>query len=201
MADHHRAELVVDALKMAAAAAACRKGAALDRVHRGLTVQGFQPVEHVVDSGYISPDSIHQASQQWGITLFGPVRDDPQASKRPGFANQDFHIDWQARTLTCPNGVTSPAWKPTLGDGHPRLSVLFPRKACRECADRLKCTGNVDGMGRHIFLMPQPLQEIQTQHRAEQTTAEWRRRYAIRAGLRSHGLRHGACPWPAELPL
>ncbi|MFF8844380.1 hypothetical protein ACF08N_16960 [Streptomyces sp. NPDC015127] len=68
--------------------------------------------------------------------------------------------------------MTSPPWKPTLGDGHPRLSVLFPRKACHECADRLKYTGNVDGKGRHVFLMPQPLQEIQTRNRAEQTTAE-----------------------------
>ncbi|WP_329565045.1 IS1182 family transposase [Streptomyces sp. NBC_01361] len=170
---------------------------ALDRIHQGLTGQGFQPAEHVVDSGYISPDSIHHAAQHWDIPLFGPVRDDPQAGKRPGFAKQDFHIDWQARTLTCPNGVTSPPWKPTLGDGHPRLSVLFPRKACRECADRLKCTGNAEGKGRHVFLMPQPLQEIQTKARADQTTAEWRRRYAIRAGceatvsetVHAHGLR------------
>ncbi|MFI1653172.1 transposase [Streptomyces avidinii] len=171
---------------------------ALDRIHEGLTTQGFQPTEHVVDSGYISPDSIHHAARQWDITLFGPVRDDPQAGKRPGFAKQDFRIDWQARTLTCPNGVTSPAWKPTLGDGHPRLSVLFPRKACRECADRLKCTGNAEGKGRHVFLMPQPLQEIQTKARTDQTTADWRRRYAIRAGceatvsetVHAHGLRN-----------
>ncbi|MEV7103999.1 transposase [Streptomyces atroolivaceus] len=96
---------------------------ALDRIYRGLTAQGFQPAEHVVDSDCISPDSIHHAAQQWDITLFGPVRDDPQAGKRPGFAKQDFHIAWQARTLTCPNGVTSPPWKPTLGDGHPRLAI------------------------------------------------------------------------------
>ncbi|MGW6833863.1 transposase [Streptomyces sp. NPDC054949] len=157
---------------------------AVDLIHQGLTAQGFQPTEHVVDSGYISPDSIHHAARQRGIPLFGPVRDDPQAGKRPGFAKQDFRIDWQARTLTCPNGVTSPPWKPTLGDGHPRLSVLFPR--------------NAEGKGRHVFLMPQPLQEIQTKARADQTTAEWRRRYAIRAGceatvsetVHAHGLRN-----------
>ncbi|WP_406511147.1 transposase [Streptomyces sp. NBC_00161] len=76
--------------------------------------------------------------------------------------------------------------------------MLFPRKACRECADRLKCTGNVEGKGRHVFLMPQPLQEIQTQNRTEQKTTEWRRRYAIRAGceatvsetVHAHGLRN-----------
>ncbi|WP_229882570.1 transposase [Streptomyces alanosinicus] len=86
---------------------------------------------------------------KWRIPLLGPVRDDPQSAQRPGFTKEDFHIDWDTRTVTCPNGITSPSWKPTLGDGHPRLSVLFPRRACRECDDRVKCTGNVDGKGRH----------------------------------------------------
>ncbi|MFD6984275.1 transposase, partial [Streptomyces sp. NPDC059956] len=62
----------------------------------------------------------------------------------------------------------------------------------------LKCTGNAEGKGRHVFLMPQPLQEIQTKSRADQTTAEWRQRYAIRAGceatvsetVHAHGLRN-----------
>ncbi|MFD5703695.1 IS1182 family transposase [Streptomyces lasiicapitis] len=171
---------------------------ALDRIHQGLATQGFHLVEHVVDGGYSTPDSIHHAAEQWGITLFGPVRDDPLASQRPGFSKEDFQVDWQARTLTCPNGVTSPPWKPAFSDGHPRLSVLFPREACRECADRLQCTGSVDGHRRHIFLLPRPQQEIQTRIRHEQNTDHWRRRYAIRAGceatvsetVHAHGLRN-----------
>ncbi|MFS7880311.1 transposase [Streptomyces asiaticus] len=79
----------------------------------------------------------------------------------------------------------------------PRLSVLFPRKACRECGDRLQCTGNADGKGRHIFLLPEPQQKIQTKVRKEQKTDQWRRRIAIRAGceatvsetVHAHGLR------------
>jgi integrase len=110
-------------------------------------------------------------------------------------------IDWDNRTLTCPNGITSPSWKPTLGDGHARLSVLFPRKACRECEDRLKCTGNVDGKGRHILLLPEPQQKIQSKARKDRKTSSWQRRYAIRAGceatvsetVHAHGLRHCRC--------
>ncbi|MFD7489454.1 transposase [Streptomyces mirabilis] len=171
---------------------------ALDDIHHQLTRQGFQPLEHVVDGGYVTPDSIHHAALTWGIPLLGPVRDDPQAAQRPGFTKEDFHIDWDNRTLTCPNGITSQPWKPTLGDGHPRLSVLFPRKACRECEDRLKCTGNVEGKGRHILLLPEPQQKFQSQVRKDQKTSNWQRRYAIRAGceatvsetVHAHGLRH-----------
>ncbi|MGW5610537.1 transposase [Streptomyces sp. NPDC003753] len=85
-----------------------------------------------------------------------------------------------------------------MGDGHPRLSVLFPREACRECDDRLKCTGNIDGKGRHIFLLPELQRKIQTQVRKDQKSSNWQRRYAIRAGceatvsetVHAHGLRH-----------
>lgn len=70
--------------------------------------------------------------------------------------------------------------------------------ACRACPVRLQCTGNVDGKGRHVLLLPRPLQEIQTKARAEQQTAPWRQRYAMRAGceatvsetVHAHGLRH-----------
>lgn len=108
-----------------------------------------------------------------------------------------FSIDWASRTITCPNGIDSPPWKPTSSDGHPAICVLFPRAACRACPGRLECTGNLDGRGRHLTLLPQPLQEIQTRIRREQETAEWKKRYAIRAGceatvsetVHAHGLR------------
>ncbi len=129
------------------------------------------------------------------------VRLDPRGDRgHPGFAKDDFRIDWENRTLACPHGVTSPLWKPTHTDGHARFSVPFPRKACRECGDRLMCTGNVDGKGHHLTLLPQPVQEIQTRARAEQKAEAWQRRYAMRA-LRSHRLRNRPRPRTTPLPL
>ncbi|MFJ9460030.1 transposase [Kitasatospora sp. NPDC101447] len=57
---------------------------------------------------------------------------------------------------------------------------------------------DVDGKGRHILLLPQPLQEIQNRVRRDQQTRPWRERYALRAGceatvsetVHAHGLRH-----------
>ena len=56
----------------------------------------------------------------------------------------------------------------------------------------------MDGKGRHLLLLPQPLQEVQTRARVQQQTPEWKRRYALRAGaeatvsetVHAHGLRH-----------
>ncbi|MFE5537456.1 IS1182 family transposase [Streptomyces sp. NPDC056492] len=171
---------------------------ALDSIHQGLARQEFQNLEHFVDAGYVTPESIERSAQVHGFVLTGPVRPDPRARDHPGFTKADFTPDWEARTLTCPRGVTSHPWKPTLGDGHQRLSVLFPKPACRACEARQECTGNADGRGRHIILLPQPLQEIQTRVRREQETSQWQKHYAIRAGceatvsetVHAHGLRH-----------
>jgi transposase len=173
-------------------------GGVLGRIHADLAARRLAPAEHLVDAGYLTPEAIDRAAGTYGITMVGPVRLDPRAGEHPGYTKEDFHVDWQARTVTCPQGVTSPPWHPTTGDGRSRLSVLFPRPACRECAVRLQCTGNLDGHGRHITLLPRHLQEIQTRARAEQQTEQWHERYAMRAGAEAtvsetvhvHGLRH-----------
>ncbi|MFD9418449.1 transposase [Streptomyces goshikiensis] len=170
----------------------------MEQIHAGLAARDLAPAEHLVDGGYTSPATIHRAKTEYGIELIGPVRLAPTTRAPPGFNKEDFHPNWEEKTLTCPNGATSPPWKPTLADGQPRLSVLFPRAACWACEDRLKCTGNVDGKGRHILLLPQPLQEIQNRVREEQQSTPWRERYAMRAGCEAtvcetvcaHGLRH-----------
>ncbi|GHB93052.1 hypothetical protein GCM10010306_105000 [Streptomyces umbrinus] len=96
-----------------------------------------------------------------------------QVTTRPaGFTKADFTPNWEARTLTCPRGVTSHPWKATRGDGHERLSLLFPKPACRVCEARQECTGTTEDRGRHIILLPQPLQEIQTRVRREQETVQ-----------------------------
>ncbi|WP_426514805.1 transposase [Dactylosporangium sp. McL0621] len=76
--------------------------------------------------------------------------------------------------------------------------MLFRRADCRACTVRKQCTGNVDGKGRHLLLLPEPLHELQTRARAQQQTPEWKRRYGLRAGceatvsetVHAHGLRH-----------
>ncbi|WP_406346781.1 IS1182 family transposase [Streptomyces sp. NBC_00648] len=170
----------------------------LEEIHQALARRKILPAEHLVDAGYTTPAAIHQAATRYGITLLGPVCLISPRQSHPGFDKQDFHINWDQRTVTCPRGITSPPWHPIAQDGQDGHSFLFPRKACRECADHLKCTGNAAGRGRHLILLPQPLQEIQNRARIEQKTLDWKARYAMRAGceatvsetVHAHGLRH-----------
>jgi Transposase DDE domain len=170
----------------------------VEGIHAALAGKQLTPAEHLLDSGYVTPETVHRAATGHGITIVGPVRQDPRAEERPGFAKEDFHVDWQSHTVTCPQGTISPPCKPTMADRKPRLSVLFRRADCRACPVRQDCTGNVDGKGRHLLLLPQPLQEIQTLARVQQQSPEWKQRYALRAGaeatvsetVHAHGLRH-----------
>jgi transposase len=169
----------------------------VDSIHDALARRGLAPAEHLVDSGYVTPEVIHRAATTHAIGVVGPIRVDPRAVERPGFAKEDFHINWDDETVTCPQGTVSPRWKPTLTDRKPGHSVLFRRADCRACTVREHCTGDVNGKGRHLLLMPRPLQEIQNQARVRQQTPEWKRRYALRAGaeatvsetVHAHGLR------------
>lgn len=110
--------------------------ATLDRVHTALAAQHLLPTEHLVDTGYVTPQAIHHAATVHSVTIVGPVREDPRADEHPGFSKDAFTIHWQSRTVTCPQGVTSPPWKPTVADQSPGLSVLFRRSDCRDCAVR-----------------------------------------------------------------
>jgi hypothetical protein len=99
---------------------------AVDRIHEGPAAAGLHPVEHFVDAAYVTPAAIARSAEDFGIALVGPVRADPHAAQHPGFTKAGFRIDWEARTVTCPNDVTSPPRKPTVGDGHPVISVAVP---------------------------------------------------------------------------
>ena len=55
----------------------------------------------------------------WGIALIGPLLADTsvQARARVGYARADFTVDYDAQTVTCPQGRTSASWSPCTQHG------------------------------------------------------------------------------------
>jgi hypothetical protein len=169
-----------------------------DTIHDELAGRQLLPAEHVVDSGYVSPARIDRAQRVHGITLLGPVVTDhgAQAKAGSGFGKAAFAIDWDNQQATCPRGATSVSWTKLNIKDHTYLQARFAEADCRACPDRAQCTTSAT-RPRTIAVLPQPLHEIQTRNRLDQRTEEWRRRYAIRAGVeatlsqnvRVHGLR------------
>jgi hypothetical protein len=150
-------------------------------IHDDLETAGLAPGEHAADSGYTSAGLLIKARAR-GIVLVGPLTAgaSPQA-RSGGYVTSMFAIDWDARTVTCPQGAASSTWAPCTQRGTETIVVRFPAAACGPCPARDKCT--TSARGRQLSLRPRETHEAVEAARAEHSTLEWRQKYAIRAGV------------------
>jgi transposase len=101
-----------------------------------------------------------------------------QAKAGQGFDLAHFHVDWQAEQAICPQGQTSQRWS-TSRD---RIEVVFAQQVCAGCPCRADCTQSLT-RGRVLHLRPQAAHEALQSRRQEQQTQEFRKQYALRAGI------------------
>ncbi|MGH3124019.1 MAG: transposase, partial [Streptosporangiaceae bacterium] len=151
-------------------------------VHEQLAGRGLLPREHLVDSGYPSAGLIVHASRVFGITLVSPLLLDTSARARAGagYDKAAFAVDFDARQATCPQGTASSSWSPCQKNEGEAIVVSRAKSACLPCPVRQLCTS---GKRRQITLRPRELHEAVAAARAEQATAQWKARYAARAGV------------------
>jgi transposase len=151
-------------------------------VHQQLEKRQLLPGEHLVDSGYPSAELIIHAARFFGITLVSPMLLDTSAQARAGagYDKASFAFDFDARQATCPQGVTSSTWNPCRQHHDEAIVVSWPKNACLPCPARQLCTS---GRRRQITIRSRELHEALASARAEQTTAQWKARYAARAGV------------------
>ena len=137
-----------------------------------------------VDSGYVDAGLLVQ-SQAQGIDLVGPASapQDWQTRAGLGFDQEHFTIDWQAHTATCPQGQRSVVWKRHREHhGQPVIRVEFAHRTCLACPVRAQCTRATTGP-RTLALRPHAEFDALRAARARQQTDDFKRRYAIRAGI------------------
>ena len=81
--------------------------------------------------------------QQYGVTIVGPVADDPswQARSDDGLTKSQFLVDWDRQVVTCPAGKQSISWLPnTWPESGMVFEARFARKDCTPCSLRSRCT-------------------------------------------------------------
>lgn len=153
-------------------------------IHAVLDRKGLLPAEHLVDAGYTSAELLVDSKRDFGITLLGPLRIDHSAQARAGsgFDRAAFTIDWDNQHVTCPQGMRNTIWSECTERGRPSIVVRFSVEACQRCPVRPQCTRSIR-TGRQLMLRPRDIHEAVEQTRTEQTTDEWKQRYAVRAGV------------------
>ena len=154
-------------------------------IHEALAQKSLLPSQHFVDAGYVDAELLVSSQQDYGIELIGPVRPNPswQATQPEAYDGSKFSIDWEAQTVTCPQGQQSKSWSPSNDPwNNPIITVNFGKKTCRECPTRSLCT-RAQKSPRSLTLHPQPQQEALQRVRQQQNTSDWRQLYNTRAGI------------------
>jgi transposase len=154
-------------------------------VHESEKGRDLLPGEHLVDKGYTDSEVLVTSESEYGVTVVGPVAEDPgrRARAGAGFDKGGFVVDWDREVVTCPAGKQSISWLP---NAYPKNGVVFEarfaREGCTPCPLRPQCTRSKQEP-RVIGPLPREQHEALQAGRREQTTEEFRERDAARAGI------------------
>jgi len=163
-------------------------------IHDDLAGKNLPPGRHYADSGYLSAELVVSELARHGITLVGPLLGDTSAQARAGagYARADFTIDYDHKTVTCPQGKTAASWTPCTQRGKDAIVATFSAADCGPCPARSLCT---TGRRRQLTLLPRGLAQAQAAARAAENTIPFQADYARRAGVEgamSQAASHGA---------
>lgn len=153
-------------------------------IHESLARRGLLPDEHLLDSGYPSADLLVESADRFGVQLVTPMLADVSAQARAGagYDAAHFDVDFDTRTVTCPQGRTSSMWSPARQRGVETIVVKFDTATCRACPVRAECTSATRG-GRQLTIRPRRVHRALAAARARQTTKGFTRTYRLRAGV------------------
>lgn len=154
-------------------------------IHQALERKGLTPGMHLVDSAYMNAEQMVAAKLEYGVDLVGPTMSDTgwQAREGLGFDASNFVVDWQRKTVTCPEGRTSVTWSPTEDSSHKKrriIQVHFSRRDCGSCRSRIQCTR---APMRNVTLRPRRQYSALRKARLRERSAEFAAVYRSRAGI------------------
>ena len=154
-------------------------------IHTTLDKKGLLPCEHFVDSAYVDADNLISSHTEHAIDLYGPAPPDFswQARARQGFDISCFIVDWEAQSVTCPQGKVSRRWHASTDEAVCEIiQVQFDRQDCACCQSRAQCT-KAKIQTRVLHLKPQAQYKALQAARQRQTTEEFKQGYKTRAGV------------------
>ncbi len=158
-------------------------GAVTSDVHRALEKKALLPSIHLVDTGYLDADLLVKTKKEFAVDLVGPTRPDYrwQAREGKGFDAHSFHIDWEQREATCPEGRKSISWTPAIdGQKNEVVKIKFSMTDCRTCPSQKSCTR---GVRRTVTLRRQEQYAALQEARQRETTEAYIEEYKKRAGI------------------
>ena len=154
-------------------------------IHADLAEVDLLPSEHYVDEGYTDAPLLVESQQKYHLDLLGPVARNGswQAVANQGFDQSQFRVDWDAQTVTCPQGKESRSWLLQKdGFGNDVIHVKLSMTDCQSCAVRTLCRRSGSGR-REMGIRPKEQYLALQAARTRQQTEAFQERYRVRAGI------------------
>jgi transposase len=149
-----------------------------------LAANGVLPAEQLADSSYVCGSNL-VSSHARQIDLIGPAFKDNswQARASEGFDVANFRIDWDNKTVSCPQERQSIRWSETeTARGRSMIHIEFSPSDCLACPSRPSCT-RARSLPRALTLQPKEEHEAIQSARKRQKSEEFASLYSDRAGI------------------
>ena len=152
----------------------------LSAIQSGLAEKDLLPEHHLVDAGYVTSANLVKTSSDYGVDLVGPTLKTHWYQAETGYDLTHFSSDWEAETVTCPQGRTSSSWTPVQDAGKSLSKVKFSQSDCKVCPAQACCTGPTR---RTLTLHPREQMQALFAARKREETDEFKDTYRHRAGI------------------
>ena len=152
----------------------------LSAIHADLAEKELLPDHHLVDSGYVTVANLVKTQSGYGVDLVGPTLKTHWYQAETGYDLTHFCIDWEAKTVTCPQGRISSSWTPVQDAGKSLIKVKFSISDCKVCPSRASCTGTTR---RSMTLHPKEQMQALFAARKREETDGFKDIYRHRAGI------------------
>ena len=149
----------------------------IEEVHESEKGRDLLPGEHLVDKGYTDSQVLVASQSEYGVTIVGPVAEDPswQARAGEGFDKGSFVVDWDRQVVTCPAGKESISWLPEhLPEERHGLRGAVRAEGLHAVSVRGRSARKSKQEPRIIGLLPREQHEALQAARREQETEEFR---------------------------
>lgn len=166
-----------------------RDNEALPQIQESLEERELKPEQQYTDKAYVTGDNLAD-SQENGIELTGEV---DELDNNGLFTADDFTIDYETKTATCPAGCTSSSWREFESGKHQGEVEISFGQQCQDCPCKEKCTRARDGrrlrLHRHYPLLRARRKECKTDSFKESMKRRPPIEGTISEMVRAHGLR------------
>ena len=146
------------------------------------------------DTAYGGASLRHRVHSDLGVTLVAPPPPNNTKGRKGGLRREDFDIDFEANTVTCPGGVNADErlWVWSKEHHCHTTALRWSEQACNSCRLQNQCCGERTS-GRYLRLHPheQTLRQAREDWQEPEVREKYRRRSECERLVRQMS-RHGA---------